>query len=118
VGQPLGFRFFSVDPNNGFFLDGRAHDLHGVSLHQDWLNCGWALASAQRATHFMFLKELGATGVRLSHYEHDDQTYQMADQNGIVLWSEIPLINSITSPLTIPFAPAAGSVFYRLNSAN
>ena len=28
--------------------------------------------------------------------EHNDYTYQLADQNGIVLWSEIPLVNSIT----------------------
>jgi beta-galactosidase len=94
--QPLGFRWFSVDPTNGFFLNGRHYDLHGVDMHQDWLNCGWALTHAQRETNFMFLKEIGATAVRLSHYEHQDYTYQLADQSGIILWSEIPLINSIT----------------------
>jgi beta-galactosidase len=97
VAQPLGFRWFSVDPTNGFFLNGRHYDLHGVDMHQDWLNCGWALTSAQRRTNFMFLKEIGATAVRLSHYEHHDETYQLADQNGIVLWSEIPWINAITA---------------------
>ena len=96
VGQPLGFRWYSVDPTNGFFLNGQHYDLHGVDMHQDWLNCGWALTDAQRRTNFMFLKEIGATAVRLSHYEHHDQTYQLADQNGIVLWSEVPLINYIT----------------------
>jgi beta-galactosidase len=97
VSQPLGFRWFSVDPTNGFFLNGRHYDLHGVDMHQDWLNCGWALTNAQRRTNFMFLKEIGATVVRLSHYQHHDETYQLADQNGIVLWSEIPWINSITA---------------------
>ena len=96
VCQPLGFRWFSVDPTNGFFLNSRHYDLHGVAMHQDWLNCGWALTNAQRATNFMFIKELGATAVRLSHYEHDDYTYQLADQNGVILWSEIPLIDRIT----------------------
>jgi beta-galactosidase len=96
VSQSLGFRWFSVDPTNGFFLNGQHYDLHGVNLHQDWLNCGWALTNAQRATNFMLLKEIGATAVRLSHYEHDDYTYQLADQAGIVLWSEVPLINYIT----------------------
>ncbi|HKW30394.1 MAG TPA: glycoside hydrolase family 2 TIM barrel-domain containing protein [Verrucomicrobiae bacterium] len=97
VAQPLGFRYFSVDPNNGFFLNGQHYDLHGVNLHQDWLNCGWALTNAQRETNFLFIKEIGATAVRLSHYEHDDYTYQLADQNGVVVWSEIPLIDYITA---------------------
>ena len=96
VCQPVGFRWFSVDPTNGFFLNGQHYDLHGVDMHQDWLNCGWALSHGQRVTNFMFLKEIGATAVRLSHYENDDDTYQLADQAGIILWSEIPLINNIT----------------------
>jgi beta-galactosidase len=96
VAQPLGFRYFSVDANRGFFLNGRHYDLHGVNMHQDWLDCGWAITDAQRNTNFMLLKEIGATAVRLSHYQHDEYTYQLADQNGIVLWSEIPLVNRIT----------------------
>ncbi|HUA38129.1 MAG TPA: glycoside hydrolase family 2 TIM barrel-domain containing protein [Candidatus Sulfopaludibacter sp.] len=97
VAQPLGFRYFSVDPTNGFFLNGQHYDLHGVNMHQDWLNCGWALTNAQRDTNFLFIKEIGATFVRLSHYEHNDYTYQLADQNGVCLWSEIPLIDYITT---------------------
>jgi beta-galactosidase len=97
VAQPLGFRYFSVDPTNGFFLNGQHYDLHGVDMHQDWLNCGWALTNAQRVTNFMLLKEIGATAVRLSHYQHHDETYQLADQNGMTLWSEVPNINYITS---------------------
>lgn len=96
VQQPLGFRSFSVDPTNGFFLNGRHYDLHGASMHQDWINCGWALTNAQRDLNFQFVKEIGATAMRLSHYEHDDYTYQLGDRNGVVLWSEIPLIDYIT----------------------
>jgi len=96
VGQPLGFRWFSVDPTNGFFLNGHYYDLHGVSMHQDWLNCGWALTNAQRATNFMFLKELGVTAIRMCHYQHNEYEYELADQDGIILWSEIPLVNSTT----------------------
>ena len=96
VAQPLGFRWFSVDPTNGFFLNGRHYDLHGVNMHQDWLNCGWALTNAQRDTNFIFLKDIGATFLRLSHYEHNDYTYQLADQNGLCVWSEMPLIDNIT----------------------
>ncbi len=96
VSQPLGFRWFSVDPTNGFFLNGQHYDLHGVNMHQDWLNCGWALTNVQRDTNFIFLREIGATFLRLSHYEHNDYTYQLADQNGICVWSEVPIIDYIT----------------------
>ncbi len=97
VSQPLGFRYFSFDPNNGFVLNGRYYDLHGVSMHQDYLNLGWALTDAQRLTNFALLKELGATTVRLAHYQHAEHTYQLADQAGIVVWTEIPLVNSVNT---------------------
>lgn len=96
VSQPLGFRWCRVDPNQGFFLNGRHYDLHGVSMHQDWLDRGWAIGDAERRANFALLKEIGATALRLSHYEHAEQTYDLADENGIVLWSEIPVINRIT----------------------
>jgi beta-galactosidase len=97
VAQPLGFRFFSMNPTNGFYLNGVQYDLHGVSMHQDWLNCGWALTNAQRDTNFMFIKEIGATALRMPHYEHNDYEYTLADQNGILVWSEVPNIESVPS---------------------
>jgi len=96
LSQPLGFRSFTVDPTNGFSLNGHYLDLHGVNMHQDWLNRGWAIGDAERLTNFSIIKEIGATAVRLSHYQHADHTYQLADQNGVLLWTEIPLINYIT----------------------
>lgn len=96
VKQPLGFRWFKVDPNKGFFLNGHYYDLHGTSLHQDWLNRGWAIGNAEREENFALLKELGATALRLSHYEHNENTYDLADTDGVVLWTEIPLINYIS----------------------
>jgi beta-galactosidase len=97
VAQPLGFRFFSVDPTNGFFLNGVHYDLHGVSMHQDWINCGWALTDAQRETNFMFIKEIGATVIRMSHYEHHDYEFTLADRNGVILWDEVPFIDPFPS---------------------
>jgi beta-galactosidase len=96
VAQPLGFRYFSVDAANGFFLNGQHYDLHGVSMHQDWLHRGWAIGDAEQRANFALLKEIGATVVRLSHYQHSEHTYELADQDGIVLWTEIPLVNRIT----------------------
>jgi beta-galactosidase len=96
VGQPVGFRWFDFDPNKGFSLNGHPYDLHGTSVHQDGIDRGWAVGQEQREKNFDLLQEMGATALRLSHYEHAEGTYDLADKDGIVLWTEIPVINSIT----------------------
>lgn len=96
VEQPLGFRSFHIDPDKGFFLNGHYYDLHGTSLHQDWPDRGWAVGDAEREENFALLQEMGATALRLSHYEHAEKIYDLADKDGIVLWTEVPVINYIT----------------------
>jgi beta-galactosidase len=97
VEQSLGFRFYWVDPANGFFLNGQYLDLHGVDFHQDRLNKGWAISDADQIEDIGLIQEIGATFVRLSHYQHHPLTYDLLDQAGIVAWSEIPFVNSATN---------------------
>jgi beta-galactosidase len=97
VMQPLGIRSFSIDANQGFFLNGRYLDLHGVNRHQDRLNKGWAISTADQDEDMNLIKEIGATAIRLAHYQHDSYFYDLADRAGMILWTEIPLINSVTS---------------------
>lgn len=96
VSQPLGFRWFSVDANQGFSLNGRPYPLHGVCMHDDWLDRGSAVGHPERLTNFALIREIGATAVRLAHWQHTEDTYQLADQNGIVVETEVPLIDYIT----------------------
>ncbi len=96
VQQPLGLRFMRFDPTNGFFLNGQYLDLHGVGMHQDRLNEGWAISDADQTQDISLVAELGATSLRLTHYPHSHLIYDLCDENGIIVWSEIPLINSIT----------------------
>ena len=37
------------------------------------------------------IKEVGATAMRLAHYPHAEPMYDLSDENGIVLWTEIPM---------------------------
>jgi beta-galactosidase len=97
VDQPLGFRYFSVDANKGFFLNGRYLDLRGASRHQDRLNKGWAISRADHAEDMALIKEVGATAIRLAHYQHADYFYELSDRNGMVVWAEIPFVNIFTS---------------------
>jgi beta-galactosidase len=95
VEEPLGLRFFSVDPDRGFFLNGRPYHLHGVDLHQDHMNVGWKFSEKDLDEDISLLKELGATVVRCAHYQHSDYFYSLCDRAGIMVWAEIPQVNII-----------------------
>ena len=95
VEQPLGLRFYSIDPDQGFFLNGQPYSLHGVDRHQDFMNKGWAISEADMEEDIALLKELGATVVRCAHYQHSDYFYSLCDQAGILVWAEIPQVNII-----------------------
>ncbi|PYF75160.1 glycoside hydrolase family 2 protein [Pedobacter nutrimenti] len=92
VWQPLGLRYFSVDPNKGFFLNGKYLDLYGVGRHEDVSGKGSALSDQDQELDMTLIRELGATAVRLTHYPHSKRFYELCDQNGLILWSEIPFV--------------------------
>lgn len=97
VTEPLGLRSYSVDAATGFTLNGRALDLHGVNLHQDFAGVGWAETEAQHARDWELIDEVGANTVRLAHYQHDQSDYDRADRLGAVVWAEIPHVDFTTN---------------------
>ncbi|MDR1531378.1 MAG: beta-galactosidase [Clostridiales bacterium] len=90
---PFGFRSFHVDPEQGFFLNGEAYPLHGVSRHQDREDKGWALTEQDQAEDMALIEELGANAIRLAHYQHSQCFYDLCDRSGMVVWTEIPFIS-------------------------
>lgn len=92
VSLRFGCREFAVDPERGFLLNGESYPLRGVSRHQDWEGVGNAITPAMMETDLDLLLELGATTVRLAHYQHDQRFYDLCDEAGIVVWAEIPQI--------------------------
>ncbi|MCI6998202.1 MAG: glycoside hydrolase family 2 protein [Eubacterium sp.] len=88
-----GYRSFHVDPNTGFWLNGKNVPLHGVSRHQDRLDKGWAISKADHEEDVAIIKELGANTIRLAHYQHDQYFYDLCDHTGFALWAEIPFIS-------------------------
>ena len=93
--QPLGFRSFRVDAEQGFFLNEKYLDLHGVSRHQDLLDHGWATSWDDDDRDFSLISEIGATAVRLAHYQYNQHVYDLTDKLGLVVWAEIPNIDSV-----------------------
>ena len=88
----FGCRSFSIDPQKGFFLNGRSYPLRGVSRHQDRAGAGNALDYAMHKEDMDIVKELGANTLRLAHYQHAKEFYDLCDENGIIVWAEIPYI--------------------------
>lgn len=93
--QPLGLRFYHVDPDRGFFLNGRPYRLYGVNRHQDRENMGWAIGRKQHEEDYQLIRELGCNAVRLAHYQHAEQFYDLCDRGGTVVWAELALVDDI-----------------------
>ena len=91
VSDQTGFRFFSVDAEKGFFLNGESYPLRGFNRHEDWDGKGSALSQEDHERDMALICETGATMIRLSHYPQSEYFYRLSDCNGMVLWSEIPL---------------------------
>ncbi|MDR2938643.1 MAG: beta-galactosidase, partial [Prevotellaceae bacterium] len=92
VVQRTGFRYFSVDADKGFFLNGKYLDLYGFCRHEDVKGKGSALTPEDYETDMSLILESGATAMRLAHYPHAEPMYKLSDENGIVLWTEIPFV--------------------------
>ncbi len=94
VSSRFGCRTFEIDSENGFILNGEEYPLRGVSRHQDRIGFGNALLKEHHDEDMDLICEVGATTIRLAHYQHDQYFYDLCDEKGMVVWAEIPYISS------------------------
>ena len=92
VSTRFGCRKFEIDPQKGFILNGRSYPLRGGSRHQDRWGVGNALTPEHHREDMAIIRELGANTLRLAHYQHAQEFYDLCDENGIIVWAEIPYI--------------------------
>ncbi len=93
---PFGIRQVRFDPDHGLFLNGKHVDVHGVGYHQDREGKGWASEPEDVAADVATMREMGVTGIRLTHYQHGQPIHDLADRDGLVVWDEIPLVSQWT----------------------
>ena len=93
ISTRFGCRTFEIDPEKGFILNGREYPLRGVSRHQDRPEIGNALLPEHHKEDLDLILEVGATTIRLAHYQHSQVFYDLCDEAGLVLWAEIPYIS-------------------------
>lgn len=95
--EKIGLRYYNADHESGFTLNGRSYRLNGVNMHQDRAERGPAYFDADHREDLDLAREMGCNAVRLAHYPHARRVYDIADEYGMVAWTEIPFVNIYVS---------------------
>jgi beta-glucuronidase len=89
----VGFRTVAVDGAR-ILLNGEPVFLRGISLHEEEIGTDPArriTPDAARALLSRVKQGLHGNFVRLAHYPHDETMVRMADELGLMVWSEVPV---------------------------
>ena len=91
VTDRIGFRTIEVSGKE-ILLNGKPIHLRGVSIHGEApFRSGRVFSQDEARTLLQWAKELDCNFVRLAHYPHDEATVRLADELGLLVWSEIPV---------------------------
>lgn len=86
----VGFRTI-VRKGRELYLNGRPLWLRGISVHEDDDKLGKVITEDDLKRRYEHAKEMGCNYVRLAHYPHHERAVQLADEMGLLLWTEIPV---------------------------
>jgi len=109
--QYIGFRYFSIDTKTGFFLNGVSDPLRGVDRHFDRPGIGNAITTKEHDQDFSLMYDMGCNATRLAHFPQADYFYNLCDQYGMVVWAEIPFVNSVAGNYSYTAPDANCSAF-------
>ena len=96
VDNEVGIRTVQLDPDRGLLLNGKPYRVHGVNVHLTWVpGKGVAVDDADIDADYRILSDLGVTGLRFAHYQHNEHSYALADRMGYLVWTELPLTSEV-----------------------
>ncbi|MFC6727185.1 glycoside hydrolase family 2 TIM barrel-domain containing protein, partial [Natronoarchaeum mannanilyticum] len=85
----VGLREIDVQGSD-VLVNGETVWLRGIALHEEAAGKGRALDTEDVQTRFQWINELGCNFARLAHYPHTEEMARTADEEGILLWEEVP----------------------------
>ena len=88
----FGLRFMRHNAADGFTLNGKPINLHGVDRRQDYAFLGDAVPEAVGVRDVRLMKEMGVNFFRTAHYPQDVAVLDACDELGILVWEEVPNI--------------------------
>ena len=95
VSDKIGFRTIETRGTE-ILLNGKPIFLKGACIHEEApYRSGRCYSEADDYTLLNWAKEMGCNYVRLAHYPHNETMTRMADQMGLMVWSEIPVYWSV-----------------------
>lgn len=92
VAERIGFRTVRAE-GRSILLNGKPVFLRGICIHGEFpLHGGGRITKPEQARQLLkWAKELGCNFVRLAHYPHPEAMTRLADEMGIMVWSEVPV---------------------------
>ncbi|WP_254843566.1 glycoside hydrolase family 2 TIM barrel-domain containing protein [Shewanella sp. UCD-KL21] len=90
INQVVGYRWFEMKPNKGFYVNGEKMLIRGTHRHEEHAGIGAALSNKLHYKDMQQIKDMGANFVRLGHYPQDPEVYKAANELGLVIWDELP----------------------------
>jgi beta-glucuronidase len=90
VSDRIGFRTITAKGQQ-IFLNGQKIFLKGVCVHEDHFAFGKTTSEEIIRATIRDLKEMNGIFLRLAHYPHDARFARIADEEGVLLWEEIPV---------------------------
>ncbi|MFI3294490.1 MAG: glycoside hydrolase family 2 TIM barrel-domain containing protein [Rikenellaceae bacterium] len=94
ISENFGLRYWQVNADNEFMLNGSVLQIRGVTRHQDNAILANAIYPVNHQRDIELMREMGVNAVRLTYYPQDAYFIELCDKAGIMVWSEIPFVGS------------------------